>query len=186
MKHIIYITAFFFFFLTNLAPVRQTIDLTKQFVTLQQVNAGTETAGQVGYAESNDLAPGMFFFLLLALGLIIIFILACLILMVLGMFIIFGLVTAGILAASTITELNTRSIAKDFKKSILLASVIGGILFFGTLFWWYNKIVHWCTIQTAIITGMIYGLLTGLVLGLLGCYILKRLTNYFKRKLNLR
>ncbi len=103
----------------------------------------------------------------------------------LALSIVFGLVAFGVLSTSIIVGLNKKSFEKGFKTLIILSSTIFGILLSLVLFWFQNKIQHWWSMQTALISGFIFGALSGFLVGKLAVYILKRMTGYFKLKLKL-
>ncbi len=185
MKQTNFILIFWFSMLTCLTIFGQTSDSIKPFTTAEKANTLMTTHNTADFDQSDDFSPGMLFFALIGLALILICVGAGIVLTVLGLLAIFGLVSFGVLSTSLIVGLNKKSFAKGFKTFIVLSSTVGGLLICGTGFWLFNKIVHWWTTQTAIFTGATCGLLAGLIFGLLANYILQRLTNYFKTKLNL-
>ena len=185
MKQKLFITTFLLFILTSLTTFGQTADSTIRITSSVQADTISTKSNSMEYDESDDFSPGLFFFAMIGFVFILVCVGAGIVLTVLGLLIIFGLVSFGILSTSIIVGLNKKSFAKGFKTFIVLASTIGGLLFFGVGFWLLNKIVHWWTTQTAIITGATSGLIAGFAFGLLAYYILQRLTTYFKQKLNL-
>jgi hypothetical protein len=185
MKQTLFITTILLFILTSLTTLGQTADSTIQITSSVQADTITAKSNSMEYDESDDFSPGLFFFAMIGFVFILVCVGAGIVLTVLGLLIIFGLVSFGILSTSIIVGLNKKSFAKGFKIFIVMASTIGGLLFCGVGFWLLNKIVHWWTTQTAIITGATSGLIAGFAFGLLAYYILQRLTTYFKQKLNL-
>ena len=137
------------------------------------------------YEETNDFSPMVFFIFVCGIA----FVFACIgggiVLTVLGLFIVFELVSFGIISTAIIVGINKQSLKKGFKTFILIASTIGGLLIGGMSFWLLNKVTHWWTTQTAILTGLTSGFIGGLGLSLIAFYILQRLTIYFKQKLDL-
>jgi len=185
MKQTLFITTILLFILTSLTTFGQTADSTIQVTSSVQADTITAKSNSMEYDESDDFSPGLFFFAMIGFVFILVCVGAGIVLTVLGLLIIFGLVSFGILSTSIIVGLNKKSFAKGFKTFIILASTIGGLLFCGVGFWFLNIIVHWWTTQTAIITGATFGLIAGFAFGLSAYYILQRLTTYFKQKLNL-
>ena len=185
MKQTIFILTFWFSMLTSLTIFGQTNDTINPSTSAVQADTQMTTHNTAELDPSDDFSPGLFFFAMIGFIFILVCVGAGIALTVLGLSIVFGLVSFGILSTSIIVGLNKKSFAKGFKTFIILASTIGGLLFCGAGFWLLNKIVHWWTGQTAILTGATCGLIAGLVFGLLANYILQRVTNYFKTKLNL-
>ncbi|HVA99540.1 MAG TPA: hypothetical protein VNG53_11655 [Bacteroidia bacterium] len=185
MKRTLYLIIILFFSLTSFKTFGQKTDSKVKIITSAQTDTIATEKSSAAYDESGDFSPGLFFFAMIGL----VFLLTCvgtgIVLTVLGLLILFGLVSFGILSTSIIVGLNKKSFAKGFKTFIVLISTIGGLLFCVAVFWLYNKIVHWWTLQTTIIIGSTFGLLAGLAFGLLAFYVLQRLTTYFKQKLNL-
>jgi hypothetical protein len=185
MKLTLFITTILLFTLTSLRTFAQTADSTIQITNSVQTDTITTKSNSMKYDENDDFSPGLFFFAMIGFVFILVCVGAGIVLTVLGLLIIFGLVSFGILSTSIIVGLNKKSFAKGFKTFFVLASTFVGLIFFGVGFWLLNKIAHWWTTQTAIITGATSGLFAGLAFGLLAYYVLQRLTTYFKQKLNL-
>jgi hypothetical protein len=126
-----------------------------------------------------------FFAVLFLFGIVLLGVGAGIILTVLGLFILFGFVSFGILSTSLIVGLHKKSFEKGFKVFIVLSSTFVGLLLGLVSFWLQNKIQHWWTTPFALVSGAICGLLGGLVFGVLTFYVFKRLSSYFKIKLKL-
>jgi hypothetical protein len=173
------------FILTSLTTFGQTVDSLNQAKKSTQSETLITQTTPKEYEDSDDFSPGLLFFAVIGIAFILVFVGVGIALTVLGLLIIFAFVSFGILSTSIIVGLNKKSFAKGFKTFIVLASSIGSLLFCSAGFWLVNKITHWWTIKTAIITGASFGLLSGFAFGLLAFYILQKLTNYFKQKLNL-
>ena len=163
----------------------QTIDSTNNAISSTQVDTLTKTDHSADIDESDDFSPGLLFFALIGFAFILASVGCGIVLTILALLIISGLISFGILSTSILVGLNKKSFATGFKTFIVLTSTIGGLLLGGTCFWLLNKVLHWWTVKTAIIIGGTCGLLSGLLFGILTFYILQRLTNYIKEKLNI-
>jgi len=181
MKLKIFTTTFALFLLTSLTIFGQTIDTSTQAIHSVQADTLTTATKTDQFAGTDDFSPMQLFFVLILLAVVLLGIG----LTILILFILFGLVSVGILSTSIIVGLNKKSFTKGFKTFILLATTIAGFLIGGLTFLLIHKINHWWTLKTSIISGTISGLLGGFVFGLLLFYILRRLTTYFKQKLKL-
>jgi hypothetical protein len=107
------------------------------------------------------------------------------VLAVLGLFVVFGLVSAGILSTSIIVALSRRSLADGFKTSILLTVTIISTIGWCIFFLLYNAVVHWWTMPTAALVGSTLGLVTGILFGFSLIFIIRRMAAFFRRKLDL-
>ncbi len=163
---------------------QEPVDSSKQITTSIQRDSLTKTTGVYHNNETDDLSLMQLFFVLVFIGVILLGIGVGIVVAVLALLILFGLVSFGIVSTSVIVGLNKKSFEKGFKTFIVLGSTIGGLLVGGTSFWLFNKVVHWWSIQTAILTGSIAGLLGGLGFGFIAFYVLQKLTTYLKLKLN--
>jgi hypothetical protein len=171
-------------FLTNNLTFGQLTDSiqTNSQTEQTQSNLTTETETEE-FEDIDDFAPGLFFFALFAFVFILICVGAGIVLTVVGLLILFGLIGAGILSASILVGLNKKSFTKGFKTFLLSTTTIGGLLIGMTGVWILNKITHWWTLQTTLLTGSISGLLAGLVFGLFAFYVIQKLTTFLKTKL---
>ena len=185
MKQTMFIITFWFSMLTCLTIFGQTNDFINPSTSVVEEDTLITTHNTAELDSSDDFSSGLFFFAMIGFIFIMVFVGAGIALTLLGLSIVFGLISFGILSTSIIVGLNKKSFAKGFKTFIILESTIGGLLFCSAGFWLLNRIVHWWTGQTAILTGVTCGLIAGLVFGLLVNYVLQRVTNYFKTKLNL-
>jgi hypothetical protein len=185
MKLIFYIVTILLFLIAAGSAFGQDSDSSIQIKSSVQTDTITEKSNLTEYDESGDFSPGLFFFAMIGLGFILISTVTGIALTVLGLVIIFGLVSFGILSTSIIVGLNKKSFATGFKTLVVLTSTFGGLIIFSGGFWILNKIAHWWSTQTALITGATCGILTGLTFGLTAYYILRRLTSYFTRQLKL-
>ena len=185
MKQNYYLLVFLLFFLTSLTTFGQSTDNLNQIST----SVHSDTLGVLNntetFDESNDFSPGLGLFALFALGFILICVGAGVVFTILFLLVVFGLVSFGALSTSIIVGLHKKSFLKGFKTFIILTSICCGSLIGGISFWVLNKMAHWWTTQTAILSGATFGILSGLAVGLLAFYVLQRLTTYFKQKLTI-
>ena len=183
MNQTTFTVTFLFFMLTCVTIFGQTNIKKNPSTFTGQADSLITSRNTAELDPNDDFSTGLFSLAMIGFIFILVCVGAGIALTVLGLSIVFGLVSLGILSTSIIVGLNKKSLLKGFKTFIVLTSTIGGLLFCGMGFWLLNKILHWWTAQTAILTGAFCGLLAGVALGLLFNYILQRLTNYFKTKL---
>lgn len=182
MRHLT--TVVIFFLLGTKLIVAQNVDSTTAPIATIQSDTSYATIMDP-YDGTDDFSPGLAFFALIGIGFILVCVGIGIALTVIGLLIIFGLTSFGILSASVLIGLNKKSFALGFKTFLVSTSTIGGLLLCGFGFWILNKVLHWWTSQIAITIGVVLGLLTGLTFGLITFYILKRLTTYLKDQLKL-
>jgi hypothetical protein len=182
---VVFLLGFIIILLAPLDVFAKNINTNKQIITSIQKDSLTTKNNVLDYEQSDDFSPGLLFFALIAFTFILASVGCGVMLTVLGLFIVFGLISFGVLSTSIIVGLNKKSFTKGFKTFLVLISTIGGLFFGGIFFGLLNIWLHWWTTKTAIIMGATCGLIGGLLLGLLAYYILQRLTNYFKERLNL-
>lgn len=108
--------------------------------------------------------------------------LAC---MLIGLFILLGLVTAGVVSASVFTGLYKKSFATGFKVFLLLSCSVGGAITFAVLFALTTTVLNWHDLSTAALFGAAFGFISGMFFGFLAFYVLQRIVIYFKARLNL-
>ncbi|HWK04350.1 MAG TPA: hypothetical protein VNS58_11995 [Puia sp.] len=103
---------------------------------------------------------------------------------VLLLFFLFGLVSAGILTASLIVGLYTRSFSAGFKTLLVIVCSLGGIAAGSIALLLVNRIFRLHLSHTAAIgSGAAGGLVGGILLGLSISFIVRLLTDYFRKKL---
>ena len=102
---------------------------------------------------------------------------------VLTLFILFGLITTGVLSVSVMVGLNKKSFMTGFKTFVITCSTVFSAMIMALSFFIYNKIVHWWSGEKAALIGVSIGLLAGFLLGNLVMVIVRRLTQFFKTKL---
>jgi hypothetical protein len=165
--------------------VGQTVDTNNSGISAMHIDTLTTINHSAEIDESDDFAPGLLFIALIGIAFILVCVGCGIALTVIALLIIAIFISLGILSTSIIVGLNKKSFTTGFKTFIVLTSSIGGILLGGISFWGFNQLVHWWTVKTAVLLGVICGFFGGLVFGILAFYILQRLTNYLKRKLNI-
>jgi len=95
----------------------------------------------------------------------------------------FGLVSLGIVSASLLIGLYQKSVEKGFRSFVVLICSTGGMTVGAMAFVVLNQLMHWVSLQTALLTGAGCGLGAGILLGYVNFILLKRLTRYFKNRL---
>jgi hypothetical protein len=134
-------------------------------------------------SEVDNFSPFLSVVTILVFVFILVFVGAGIIITVIGLLILFGLIGTGILSASLLIGLNTRSFLKGFKTFLISSTSIIGIYLGLMTFWILSSLLHWWSIETTLLYGAITGLIGGLILGLILSIIIHRLTTYFKTQL---
>lgn len=116
------------------------------------------------------------------------FIVATIIGVILGLFLIAILVTlltVGIVSTSVLVGLHQKSLSKGFKTFFITASIVGCTIISVLFFWFINNVKDLCETKTAIIAGIICGIASGWLVGLLLFIASKRgiefITNKFRK-----
>ncbi|MBP9083090.1 MAG: hypothetical protein KBH11_08435, partial [Bacteroidia bacterium] len=133
----------------------------------------------------NDFSPGLFFIAMLGFGFMLLGVGFGIALTFIVVLVISGLISLGVLSAAVLVGLNKKSYTAGFKTFIILGSLVGGIFLGGAGFWVLNRIMKWWTTETALLSGSFAGLIAGLLFGYTSWYVLRRVTGYFKGKLNI-
>ena len=131
-----------------------------------------------------DFAPGLAFMVVIAAVFILVCVGAGIALTVIGLVLIFALISFGILSASVLVGLNKKSFALGFKTFLVSSSTIGGFILFALAFWVLNEVMHWWSAQDALTIGAALGFVAGLSFGFIAFYILRQLTTFLSRRLN--
>lgn len=134
----------------------------------------------------DDFAPGLLIFALVFIGIIAgaaAFGVAMTTIAMLG---IFAMVSFGIVSASIIAGLYTRSVTKGFKVFFILCSIVVGGLFGCTVLYTLNFFTQWYNVDDAILMGSAFGLVAGLTGGMITLYFLKRLVAWLKTKITIQ
>ena len=167
----------------SLTTLGQIGDTTFQLANTIQKDSSNNSITTEEKIESDE--PMQLFLLVILLVVLFVALGIGITLTILTLSIIFGLAVFGILSTSIIVGIYKKSLEKGFKTLIILSSTIFGILLSLVLFWFQNKIQHWWSMQTALISGFIFGALSGFIVGKSIVYIIKRMSGYFKMKLKL-
>jgi predicted lipid-binding transport protein (Tim44 family) len=133
----------------------------------------------------NDFAPGLLGVAVAGVTLILGIIGAGIALTFLGVLLVAGLVSFGLLSASVLFGLHRRSFAKGFRIFVVSVCTVGGSAVGGVGLFFVSSFMHWWTPKTSLISGSVGGLLAGFLLGLFVCYFLQRLTRYVQTRLDL-
>ena len=136
--------------------------------------------------RDDDFSPGLLFFALVAVILVFVCIGMGVAVVVIGLLIVFAFVSLGLLSTSVIIGLNKKSFTAGFKTFLTLSISLCGLGIGIGILYLFNKIfqLHFTNISIMSI-GAIGGLLSGILLAQLVYIIIKRLTIYFKQRLNL-
>jgi hypothetical protein len=89
---------------------------------------------------------------------------------------IWTLISLRVLSASAKASWHSKLIAPGFKRFMLFTSVIAGTVVCGSVTWFLNRLLHWASAPTAIVSGMFSGALVGFTFGFGIYYFLCRLT----------
>lgn len=98
---------------------------------------------------------------------------------------IFLMVTLGILSASVILGIYTRSLTTA-KKFFIICYTVACVLFGETVIWALNYYVNWYDAGEAILIGVVLGLMAGVACGLILFYCKKRLAAWLRSKINIQ
>ncbi len=157
----------------------ETIDTTSVDSVLQISQSVNPTETEI----QDDFSPMQFAMVAILGVLVLMAVGAGIVITVILLLILFGLVSAGIVSTSILVGLQQKSIKKGFKSSIILAGAVTGTFGGAILLIIINKIQHYTSSLNAGIVGGLTGLVGGLILGFLAFTIIKRLTEWFKKKI---
>ena len=166
---------------TALGQVAESLAMNNQTEQTQVTETNNHERGEPD--EVDDFSPGLFFFVIFALIVVLLGIGAGIALTVVGLLVLAGLIGAGILSASILVGLNKKSFTKGFKTFLVSAATIGGLLVGMIGFGVMNMITHWWTLQTALLSGSVIGIVAGFAFGLFAFYVIQRLTTFLRAKL---
>jgi hypothetical protein len=176
MKYILAIIILIF--TITLITQGQVTDSAKQ----RQAQTDSVTHSMNNEEPEDDFAPGLLLFALVFIGIIAgaaAFGVAMTTIALLG---IFAMVSFGIVSASIIAGLYTRSVTKGFKVFFILSSIVVGGLFGCTVLYTLNFFTQWYNANDAILLGSAFGLVAGLTGGMITLYFLKRLVAWLRTK----
>lgn len=181
----IYITSLILFLLACSLVNGQKSDTLIQTVSPVKSHLPTTNTSGDNYAE-DDFSPGMLFFALAGISMVFICIGFGIAIAAVGFLLVFGLISIGILSTSVIVGLNKRSFTKGFKTLLMLSASIGGLgVGIGALYLINRLFDLHLSLNSAVLIGAVSGIIGGVIVGQLFYVILRRLSNYFKQRLNL-
>jgi hypothetical protein len=96
------------------------------------------------------------------------------------------MVSFGILSASIIAGIYTRSVTKGFKVFFILCSIVVGGAFGCTALYVLNFFTHVYNVDDAILMGSAFGLVAGLAGGMISFYFLQRLAAWLRTKITIQ
>lgn len=135
---------------------------------------------------SADFDPGLLLCLLVFIGIIAGAAVLGVILTTIALLGIFAMVSFGILSASIIAGIYSRSVTKGFKVFFILCSiVVGGVLGCIALYT-LNLFTLWYNVDDAILMGSAFGLVAGLAGGMITFYFLQRLAAWLRSKITIQ
>lgn len=144
--------------------------------------AGSTPDGDV----ENDYNPGLSLFALVFVGIMAgaaafgVSIIAIILL------VIFAMVSFGILSASVIAGIYSRSVTKGFKVFFILCSIVIGGVFGCTALFTLNFFTQWYKVDDAILMGSAFGLVAGLAGGMITFYFLQRWAAWLRSKITIQ
>jgi hypothetical protein len=135
---------------------------------------------------ADDFAPGLLLFALVFVSIMAGAAVFGIIMTTIAMLGIFAMVSFGIVSASIIAGLYTRSVTKGFKVFFILWSIVVGGLFGCTTLYTLNFFTHWYNVDDAILLGSAFGLVAGLTGGMITFYFLQRLAAWLRSKITIQ
>ncbi len=143
--------------------------------------SATSNSGANFHDPDEDSYSPLLFFIFIAT---IVFIIVGVLTIVFIGLLILGLLAAGILSVSILVGYHQRSIEKGFKVFLISTTSAMGLIFGISLIWIFNKVVHWWTLQTALLIGSVSGLLGGVFIGFINSFIIGKLILFIKNRNN--
>jgi hypothetical protein len=134
----------------------------------------------------NDFNPGLLMFALVFIGIIAAGAMFGVIMTAITLLGIFAMISFGILSASIIAGIYTRSVTKGFKVFFILYAIVVGGIFGCTALCTLNFFTHWYNADDAILMGSAFGLVAGLSGGMITLYFLQRLTAWLRSKITIQ
>jgi hypothetical protein len=178
-----YLLAIIILIFTTALIQAQVTDSAKQRST--QVDSSASSTG-VDEDVENDFTPGLLIFALVALGIVAGAAAFGVIITAIILLGIFAMVSFGILSASIIAGIYTRSVTKGFKVFFILCSIVVGGVFGCTTLYILNFFTQWYTVDDSILLGSASGLVAGLAGGMISYYFLQRLAAWLKSKIKIQ
>lgn len=186
MKLLLLITSLIFCPLAITLLNAQAVDSTTHIITVPAPVLIESAKDDLQHINDDDFSPGIGFFVLLALGAVLVFVGMGIAFTIIGLLIIFGFVSIGLLSASIIVGIHKKSFTKGFKMFLVSMSTAGGGIIFSVMFLLVNLFTntHSFSNLSAFAMGGVFGVLAGFVFGYLAFFILQKLTTYLKRLLS--
>ena len=178
MKQASYIATILLFLLTYSLVFGQVVD-SALISTAQHDTLTASNNTEVNEDSVDEYGSPLMLFVIIFLVLALACIGAGIVVTVLGLLVLFGLVSFGIISTSIIIGLYKKSFAKGCKSFVVLAATIGSLVCCTAGCWVFNDFVHWWTTEYALLIGAVCGLFAGCAVGLFVFTILQRLTTYF-------
>ena len=119
------------------------------------------------------LMGALFFGIALIIGVVL-----CL----LFIFMIMGLIGAGIVSTSVLVGIQQKSVSKGFKTFFISICVVGTSIVSTLFFWFMNSVNEWWSTNTSLVIGVFCGVIIGYFLGLLMFIALKNITVLLQKK----
>ena len=133
--------------------------------------------------ELDDFSPGLLFFALFGIVFMFAAIGFGIGLAIVLPFIVFALVSIGIVSASVIIGFYKKSFDKGFKALLNLSFCISGFCFGAILLFLINNYFNWWQPGWAVLTGACMGTIAGFIASLISFRLLQRIATYFKKQL---
>ncbi|MBD3582718.1 hypothetical protein [Flavobacterium selenitireducens] len=144
---------------------------------------GTMPAEHVPDDEFN-----LFLFSLLVIGIIAIGVCVAIgiVLTVLGLLVIFGLISMGALSASLLVGIHQKSVTKGFKAFAVIFTTSASGFAGAIVLWTLNRLMKWWTDAIAAGTGLLIGLVSGFLTGVAIAFAIQKIVPILKNSLDKR
>jgi hypothetical protein len=183
MKYVLAVLIFIFT-ATSIAHA-QAADSARQKQATAQADTALANTAEAGTYNDDDFTVFLLYFGMVACGVIVIGIGLGIAITIGLLFLIAAMVTAGIISASVIVGIYTRSLTKGFKVFFMSCSIIAGGIFGAAGLWLLNLSTGWHDTGNAILLGAGCGLVSGLAGGMISFYFLQRLVARLRSKITI-
>lgn len=136
--------------------------------------------------NEQDVGDTPVLFVLFILFILTLLFITGIVLATLTLFIMFWLITAGVLSVSLVSGLYHRSFTTGFKVFVVSFSAVSGFFSVAFIFWLVNTTYRNFSDLYAVLLGGATGLILGLGFGYLVFYVIHRIVVFFKQKLQLQ
>lgn len=99
-------------------------------------------------------------------------------------FILFFMLSAGIISTSLLVGFQQKSVGKGFRTFFILASIVGSIVISVIFFWLLNSVYDFWITEVAVIAGILSGAATGWALGVIIFLTSKKIVIFMKNQLD--